>query len=1056
MNESSPGDRTDQTAEVYRQLQKQTAQLAALNKIAQVAVQQPESESLWEAVYTQLGHVMPVDNFVVGLYDAEAGLITYLLVYEGGRRHQKEPVPLPPIGGVRQVIDSGESLLINRTPAEVEALIMAPPSAQGGVEKPSASLLYAPLRVGRRVMGLVSVQSYNPDAYDQQDLALLTSLVNQASMAMENARLSDQSYAGLAETEALYQATKEISSIFDLDGLTESIAAQARRLGKADYSLVVTLDPETGTVEHFKPFGPGVEQHPVDAKPEGKGMLGAILKGEVIRTENLPRHAQAAGLPGWHLPVRSLLGVPLLYQGQPRGALLVGDPAGQRVFEEKEERILSIFAAQAAIAIENRRLLAKTQQQLADLTTIQTTISELNAAPTFEEAIKVLLPQVARVVQADTVSMFLIERDQMTRVGAYVVGEEGDLGIGEVWLLSDYPLTRRVVETRQALAVTGDDPRLQEHARQAFRAAGVSANATIPLVGREGVLGTLAVSLHQPGRVFIERDLGVMQTFADQATIAFEKGRLLEQIQHRTLQLQTAAQVSRAISSILDVEQLVNQAVQLIRDHFNLYYVGLFWLDESGRFAVLRAGTGEAGRAMLDSGYKFEIDGRSLVGLCVAHRQARIALDGGENGARLDNPLLPDTRSEMALPLISRGEMIGALTLQSSQEAAFSGEDAAVLQTMADQIANTIANARQFQLIKETRSGMDKRVRELGCLNDIGHRLQESLPVPELLSWLATRIPPVMQYPSQCVVAIEYQDQIYGVPKAKALPCQMVQSLHAGNGVAGRIYVSYTEKHEFLDEESALLGDIARRVSGYIENQQLLRETQTRAEELAVLNETSQALTACLDVDSVIEQVYRGASRLVDTTNFFIALYDEEKDEVAFVFETSQSEIDRRITVIPADQGITGYIISNRTSVLLQESPLKWLEERGLEMIGEIAHSWLGVPLVVGDKVLGVMAVQSHAVSSVYDEHDRDLLTALASQAAIALQNAYLFEQLRGRAEQEHLVRAITDKIRKASDTRGIMHVTLEELGRMLGASKSAARLGTRQQLLSAQGDIDK
>jgi len=130
------------------------------------------------------------------------------------------------------------------------------------------------------------------------------------------------------------------------------------------------------------------------------------------------------------------------------------------------------------------------------------------------------------------------------------------------------------------------------------------------------------------------------------------------------------------------------------------------------------------------------------------------------------------------------------------------------------------------------------------------------------------------------------------------------------------------------------------------------------------------------------------------------------------------------------------------------------LKERELEIIGEMAHSWLGVPLMVGDRVLGVMAVQSHAASRVYDEHDRDLLTALASQAAIALHNAHLFEQLRGRAEQEHLVRAITDKIRKASDTRGIMHVTLEELGQMLGASKSAVRLGTRQQLLSAQGAL--
>lgn len=1051
MHESFQGDRSDQLAEVYQQLQKQITQLSVLTEIGQAVVQQLELDLLLEAFYEQIQRIMQVDTFFVGLCDAETGLITYPLVYDMGRRYQKAPEPLPPMGGARQVIDSGKALLIDRTPAEVEAIVMAPQSTLGSTEKPSASLLYVPLRSGQRVTGIVSVQSHSPHAYDQQALMMLTSVVNQISVAVENARLSEQTQAKLTETATLYQATKEISDIFDLDALTGSVAEEARRLVNASYSLVVTLDPETRAIEHFKPSGVDVEQYSFEMGPEGKGVLGLILEGKIVRTADIGEHPHAAGLPGWHSPVSSLLGLPLLYRGQSRGLLAVGNSPGQRAFDERDERMLSIFAAQAAIAIENRRLFAQTQQQLADLTTIQKTISELNAAFSFDEAINVLLPQVASVVQADTVSMFLIEMDRMIRVGAYSVTGGDDLHIGQINLLSDYPLTKQVVETRQALALTPDDPRLQDHARQAFKAAGVTANATIPLVGREGVLGTLAVSLHQPGRVFTEHDLNVLQTFADQATIAFEKDRLLEQVQRRTVQLQTAAHVSRAVSSILDMDQLVKESVNLIRNRFDFYYVGLFLVDEDGKFAVLCAGTGEAGQTMLESGHKLKIGGESMIGQCVARGQARIALDVDQETGRFDNPLLPDTRSEMALPLISRGEIIGALTVQSTKMGAFSEEDIAALQAMADQIANTIVNARQFELLEGTRTEMDKRVRELGCLNDIGHRLEESPPVSELLSWLATCIPPVMQFPSQCVVAIEYQDQIYGVPKAKTLLWQVVQSLYAGNSIVGRIYVAYTEKHDFLDEESALLGDIARRISGYIENQQLLRETQARAEALAVLNEMGQALTACLDVESVLNEVYQGASRLVDTKNFYIALYDPEKDEVAFVFETTRSEIDRRITVIPADQGLTGYIIRSRTSVLLKENPLEWLAEKGLEMVGEIACSWLGVPLMVGDQVLGVMAVQSHTISRVYNEHDRDLLTAIASQAAIALQNARLFEQAQARAEQEHLVRTITNNIRKGMDTEAIMRIALQELGQMLGASTSVMRLGTREQLLSIQ-----
>ena len=163
-----------------------------------------------------------------------------------------------------------------------------------------------------------------------------------------------------------------------------------------------------------------------------------------------------------------------------------------------------------------------------------------------------------------------------------------------------------------------------------------------------------------------------------------------------TLQLQTAAEVSRAATSMLDTDELVRQTVDLIGDRFGFYYVGLFLLDETKRWAVLQAGTGEPGRRMLEAGHRFHVGGESMVGWCTANAQARIALDVGEEAVRFDNPLLPETRSEMALPLISRGQVIGALTVQSTEVAAFSDEDIAMLQTMADQVANAIENARLF------------------------------------------------------------------------------------------------------------------------------------------------------------------------------------------------------------------------------------------------------------------------------------------------------------------------------------------------------------------------
>jgi signal transduction histidine kinase/ActR/RegA family two-component response regulator/HAMP domain-containing protein len=174
------------------------------------------------------------------------------------------------------------------------------------------------------------------------------------------------------------------------------------------------------------------------------------------------------------------------------------------------------------------------------------------------------------------------------------------------------------------------------------------------------------------------------------------------ELERRAMQFRTAAEVSRAASSILDIEGLLSRTVELIADRFNLYYAGLFLLDEAGEWAVLRAGTGEAGRQMMAQGHRLEVGGVSMVGWCTANAQARIALDVGEEAVRFDNPLLPDTRSELALPLISRGQVMGTLDVQSTEEAAFDEADIAVMQTMADQLANAIENARLFRRAEDS------------------------------------------------------------------------------------------------------------------------------------------------------------------------------------------------------------------------------------------------------------------------------------------------------------------------------------------------------------------
>jgi GAF domain-containing protein len=176
-------------------------------------------------------------------------------------------------------------------------------------------------------------------------------------------------------------------------------------------------------------------------------------------------------------------------------------------------------------------------------------------------------------------------------------------------------------------------------------------------------------------------------------------------IAERTRGLAAVAEVAHTTTSVLDPSVLLPQVVELVCDRFDLYYVGLFLVDEERGFALLKAGSGAAGRQMLAQGHRLEVGGESMIGQCVATGEPDVQLDVGEAAVRFDNPLLPETRSELALPLRVRERVIGALTVQSERANAFDDTSVSLLQTMADQVAVAIDNARLFA---ESQAALDE------------------------------------------------------------------------------------------------------------------------------------------------------------------------------------------------------------------------------------------------------------------------------------------------------------------------------------------------------------
>ena len=170
-----------------------------------------------------------------------------------------------------------------------------------------------------------------------------------------------------------------------------------------------------------------------------------------------------------------------------------------------------------------------------------------------------------------------------------------------------------------------------------------------------------------------------------------------ETLQYRSRQLQTIADVAGSFSSTQALEEFLTKVTTLISERFGFYHVGIFLVDDAGEFAELRATNSVGGKRMLARGHKLGVGQVGIVGFVTANRQPRIATDVGQDAVYFNNPDLPETRSEMALPLVSGEKVIGALDVQSTQSNVFTDEDIELFSILADQVGIAIVNNRLYE-----------------------------------------------------------------------------------------------------------------------------------------------------------------------------------------------------------------------------------------------------------------------------------------------------------------------------------------------------------------------
>jgi GAF domain-containing protein len=314
------------------------------------------------------------------------------------------------------------------------------------------------------------------------------------------------------------------------------------------------------------------------------------------------------------------------------------------------------------------------------------------------------------------------------------------------------------------------------------------------------------------------------------------------QAQRRAAQFEAVTQVAQAITSIRDLQELLPRMASVISESFGFYHVSVFLLDDANEFAVLTATNSAGGKKMMARNHRLRVGEQGIVGYVTSIGKPRLAMDVGEDAVYFDNPELPETHSEMALPLISGSQIIGALDVQSTERGAFNSEDVQMLSLLANQVSLAIENARLFdetrRALAESETISRQNIREAWA----------KLPAEQQLHGFRYSLTGAVPLSSP----LEVSESGNGTIKTgQAEKSQIVVPIELrGERIASLIVQSPSSVDE---DQLDLIRAVAERVAISAENARLFDETTRRAERERTVSEITGKIRSVNDPQAMIQ-----------------------------------------------------------------------------------------------------------------------------------------------------------------------------------------------------------
>ncbi len=747
----------DETTRLLKETEQRTAELAVINSVQEGLAKELDIQAIYELVGEKMREIFNAQVIDIVTYDPQKNLIEDQYAFEKGDRTMLGP--REPKGFRKHVIKSGRLLLHNENVEKAmrefgnEVLIGETPKSQ----------VYAPMMAGNQVKGIISLQNLDEEhAFSDADISLLSTLVNSMTVALQNARLFNETSRLLKETEQRTAELAVINSVqeglakeLDIQSIYDLVGDRIRDLFNAQGVIIATLDQEKGE-EHFKYAMENEKRFYLNPRPLDKLRQHLIrTKQKIVINKNFEEAFANFGMkvaPGTELP-QSALYVPLIIGDKITSYVSLQNVDHENAFSDSDVRLLETLANSMSVALENarlfdetNRLLKETEQRTAELAVINSVQEGLARELDMQAIYDLVGERIRNIFDAQAVIIANLDLETKQEIFKYTVED------GERYYLEPRPfdkLRKHLVQTKQKVVINNSGEAFVWFGNKALPGTKpMQSGAFVPLIIGDKITSYISLQNVDRDQAFNDSDIRLLETLANSMSVALENARLfdettrlLKETEQRTAELAVINSVQEGLAKELDIQAIYNLVGDRLCDLF-----------PDTQTLVIRTFDHKTGtehfQYAIEKGIRMEVPSRPFIwadqlliktkqSLLINENYVEISMKYGGTGVTKGEP----PKSAVFVPMIVGDMVKGSISLQNvDKENAFSEADVRLLTTITNSMSVALENARLFDetthLLKET----EQHKAELAVINSVQEGLVREMDMRAIYDLVGNRI----------------------------------------------------------------------------------------------------------------------------------------------------------------------------------------------------------------------------------------------------------------------------------------------------------------------------